>query len=332
MNNSDLIGVILAAGRGSRMFPFNLKTPKPLLPICNKPLLEYQIEAMVRLGIRKVLIVIGHLGFELSRQLGDGSRFGASIEYYEQERILGIAHAVGQLEPRVNSPFLLLLGDIYFEFSNLGNMLEEMQRKQAAAVLAVREELDPAAIRKNFVVIENEAGYVRRVIEKPRYAKSTLKGCGLYLFDLPIFDAIRRTPRSAMRDEYEITDSIQILIDDDFRVAASRCVSYDMNLTFPGDLLECNLRRMSSTHVQNVIDHQATVHPGASLRGAVVGRDAEIENPVTITDTVVFPHSKVVSTHHLDRMIITPDNVIDCRSFEAIRGTGARAYPAAVSG
>ena len=328
MNNSDLTGVILAAGRGSRMFPFNLRIPKPLLPICNKPLLEYQIEAMFQLGIRRVIIVIGHLGFELTRQLGDGSRFGVSIEYYEQELILGIAHAVGQLESRIHGPFLLLLGDIYFEFSNLGNMREELERKEAAAVLAVREEPDPAAVRKNFVVIENEEGYVRRVIEKPRYAKSNLKGCGLYVFDLPIFDAIRRTPRSAMRDEYEITDSIQILIDDGFPVAASRCVAYDMNLTFPGDLLECNLRRMSSTCVQNVIDHQATVHPGAALRRAVVGRHAEIENAVTITDTVVFANSKVVSKQHLDRLIITPDSVIDCRSFEAISQRDAHARPA----
>jgi dTDP-glucose pyrophosphorylase len=331
MNNSDLTGVILAAGRGSRMFPFNLKIPKPLLPVCNKPLLEYQIEAMFELGIRKVLIVIGHLGFELSRQLGDGSRFGVSIEYYQQEQILGIAHAVGQLESRIGGPFLLLLGDIYFEFSNLGNMLEEMEGKEAAAVLAVREEQDPAAVRKNFVVLENEEGCVRRVIEKPRYAKTLLKGCGLYLFDLPIFDAIRRTPRSAMRDEYELTDSIQILIDDGFRVAASRCVSYDMNLTFPGDLLDCNLRRMSSTQVQNVVDRDASVHPGAALRGAVVGRDAKIETPVRITDTVVFPNSKVVSKHHLDRMIITPDNVIDCRTFDAIRSDD-NACSAAVTG
>ncbi len=313
------------------MFPFNLKIPKPLLPICNKPLLEYQIEAMFKLGIRRVVIVIGHLGFELSRQLGDGSRFGVSIEYYEQERILGIAHAVGQLESHISGPFLLLLGDIYFEFSNLGNMLEEMERKQAAAVLAVREEVDPGAVRKNFVVIENDEGFVRRVIEKPRYAKSMLKGCGLYLFDLPIFDAIRRTPRSAMRDEYELTDSIQILIDDDFRVAASRCVSYDMNLTFPGDLLACNLRRIASIQVGNVIDRTATIHPGATLSRTVVGRGAEIQNPITITDTVVFSDCRVVSKQHLDRMIITPTSVIDCRSFEAIQDQDTKEYSAAVT-
>jgi NDP-sugar pyrophosphorylase family protein len=80
---------------------------------------------------------------------------------------------------------------------------------------------------------------------------------------------------------------------------------------------------MSSTHVQNVIDQHANIHPGAALRGTVVGRDAEIENPVTITDTVVFARSKVVSKQHLDRMIITPDSVIDCRSFEAIRNQDA---------
>jgi len=313
---SELIGVILAAGRGTRMYPFNLKIPKPLLPVCNKPLLEYQIEAMVSLGIKKLVIVIGHLGFELTRQLGDGSRFGLSIEYYEQERLLGIAHAVGQLEPQIQGPFLLMLGDIFFQFDNLESIVIEMQCKQAAAVLAVREEEDAAAVRKNFAILLDEEGYVQRVIEKPRYSKSRLKGCGLYLFAPSIFDAIRRTPRSAMRDEYEITDSIQILIDDDLPVAVSRCVTWDMNLTSPSDLLECSLRVMASTNRQNVVDSRARVHPGASLDRTVVGNDAEIANAVTVTNTVVFPRTRVVSTKNVDRMIFTPDDVIDCRSSE----------------
>src|SRR3981189_389175 len=99
MNINEFEGAILAAGRGSRMVPFTESYPKPILPICNKPLIERQIETMKELGIRDIPVLIGHKGFQISRILGDGSRLGASIRYVEQTSTLGIAHAVGRLEP-----------------------------------------------------------------------------------------------------------------------------------------------------------------------------------------------------------------------------------------
>ena len=107
-------------------------------------------------------------------------------------------------------------------------------------VLAVMEETDVDAVKKNFSVIMREDGDVKRVIEKPRHPPNMLKGCGLYLFDLPIFDAIRRTPRTAMRDEYEITDSIQILINDGYVTHHHPIAERDLNLTKPAqaDLAE----------------------------------------------------------------------------------------------
>lgn len=299
------------------MYPFSVFRPKPLLPVCNQSIVEYQIAALAKLGVKRLIVVIGHKGYEITRELGDGQKFGVAIEYYEQEQILGIAHAVGQLEPLLNTPFLLLLGDIFFEFQNLQQVLEQKEERGASAVIAVREEEDAAAVRKNFAVILDDDGYVRRVIEKPRYAKTKLKGCGLYLFDLPIFDAIRRTPRTAMRDEYEITDALQTLIDDDHKVIASHCVSWDMNLTFPADLLECNLRLLAEQKLEYLVHPTAHVHPGATLTNVVVGKGATIANPVTLTDSVIFPRTNVVSTRNLDRMIITPEEVIDCRTPEA---------------
>ncbi len=119
-----------------------------------------------------------------------------------------MAHAVGQLEAYIEGPFLLMLGDIFFDVSDLSEMTEIYGRTDAAAVLAVKDEPEPEAIRRNFAVILNDDGSVRRVIEKPREAPNRLKGCGIYLFDHRIFEAVRRTPRTAMRDEYELTDSV----------------------------------------------------------------------------------------------------------------------------
>jgi dTDP-glucose pyrophosphorylase len=307
-----MVGVILAAGKGSRMYPFSHKFPKPLLPVCNKPLLEYHIEAMVGLGIRDIFVVIGHYGFEIVKALGNGERHGAELHYIDQEETIGIAHAVGKLEPYIQAPFLLFLGDIYFQTGELSRMLTTFRQGDVSAVLATKEERDPAAIRRNFAVIEDEAGYVRRVIEKPRHIVNTLKGCGLYLFDLHIFDAIRRTPRTAMRDEYEITDSIQILIDDGFKVKSQCVVEEDTNLTFPADLLSLNLAVLRRSRQESCIGRNVRLHPAARVRSSVIGDGAQIENAIQILESVVLSGARVQSRRDISQAIVTEDQVIPC--------------------
>lgn len=281
-------GVILAAGHGSRMGPFGELFPKPVVPICNKPLAAYQLEYMKRVGIEDVVVVIGHLGHRIIQTLGDGRDYGVRIRYVEQERRLGIAHAVGQLEPHVDRPFLLFLGDIFFEVPDLRPMFDEMERRGAAGVLAVREETDAAAVKKNFSVQLRDDGTVRRVIEKPRHVSNLLKGCGLYLFDLPIFDAIRRTPRTALRDEYELTDSIQILIDLEYPVRIANVVTWDMNVTYIGDLIACCTRQLRNTGRDSLVGARASIAPGTELVDTVVGDDAAIRHPIRLERCVVL--------------------------------------------
>lgn len=290
---SNYQGVILAAGHGSRMGPFGERVPKPVAPICNKPLLAYQLEHLRGLGIEDVTIVIGHLGHVITRTLGDGSDWGVRIRFVEQEKRLGLAHAVGQLERYLDSPFLLFLGDIFFEVDGLERMLREYEAHGAAAVLAVKEEEDDAAIKKNFSVHLDEAGAVRRVIEKPRHVANKLKGCGLYLFDLPIFDAIRRTPRTAMRDEYELTDSIQILIDYEYPVHVAPVVRWDMNLTYIGDLVACCVHELQRRGLPRLVGPGAEVAPGTVLEETVVGDNARISAPARLTRCVVLPGAVV---------------------------------------
>ncbi len=317
MPGQELVGVILAAGKGSRLLPFSTRYPKPILPICNKPIIEYQIEYMVALGIREIIIVVGHLGYEISKVLGDGERVGARIRYVEQTEILGIAHAVAGLESLINSPFMLFLGDIFFSTRNLTEMVQKLRENDAAAVLAVKEEADPAAVQRNFAVITGEDGFVHRVIEKPRHSRSTLKGCGLYLFDLTIFDAIRRTPRTAMRNEYEITDSIQILIEDGYRVAAAPVVLEDINVTFPHDLLDCNLLQLRNQNKANLVGGSAQINSGVTLTNSVIGERVTIANPIRIVDSLVLEGSSLRSTASIERAIVMPDAVVDCRNMRS---------------
>lgn len=322
MSSEKTTGVILAAGKGSRMAPFSTRYPKPLLPVCNKPILVHQIEQMRALGIQDVVIVIGHLGYEVARVLGDGSKFNVKIRYVEQREILGIAHAVSRLEPVINNRFLLFLGDIFFDTENLHQMFDDMRSHDAAAVLAVKEEANSEAIRRNFAVVLREDGLVRRVIEKPRYTNNKLKGCGLYLFDLPIFDAIRRTPRTAMRDEYEITDSIQILIDDGYRVVTSKVVLDDVNVSFPHDLLECNLMQLRKTKRERLL---GSLLEHNHVENSIIGENVTIAHSIAVRNTLIFDDSHVTSFSDLDYAIITPETTIDCRPQLMNMAVGAHA-------
>jgi dTDP-glucose pyrophosphorylase len=316
------MGVILAAGKGTRMHPFSTHFPKPILPVLGKPLLVYQIEMLAAVGVRDVVVVIGHLGHEVVAALGYGERYGVQIQYVEQEETLGIAHAVSRLERYVDRPFFLFLGDIFFEFQS-GADLQSMvalfeSDRQVSGVLAVRHEPDRDAIKRNFIVI-SQAGRVTRVIEKPRHPQVDVKGCGIYLFANAFFDSVRRTPRTAMRDEYEITDSIQIFIDDGYRVEAADVVQRDLNVSYPKDLLELNLHVLADSGRTNHIADGAVVHPGAELERCVVMAGAEVQGPIKMRECLVFPGVCLDGDEDLQQMILTPDTAIHCPDLRTIR-------------
>jgi dTDP-glucose pyrophosphorylase len=270
---------------------------------------------MKKAGIRDIILVIGHLGYAIARHFGDGEGFGVNIRYVEQEETLGIAHAVGRLEPYISSPFLLFLGDIFFITDDLSVMIDVMTKDRVSAVLAVKREENPEAIKRNFAVLLDEQGHVKRVIEKPRYVTNSIKGCGLYLFDLHVFDAIRRTPRTAMRDEYEITDAIQILVDDGFPVATSEIVREDMNVSYPHDLLLCSLKQLQHLNKPYLVGKDCQLHPETRLERAVLGNRVRVSEPIAITDSIIFSDTGVDSKENLDRCIVTPETWIDCKFF-----------------
>jgi dTDP-glucose pyrophosphorylase len=308
--DAPVLGVILAAGKGTRIQPFSEHYPKPVLPILGKPLIQHQVECLREIGVRRVIVVIGHLGFEIVRALGDGRSLGMAIEFVDQGPTLGIAHALSKLEGLVDRPFMLFLGDIFFLHDDLNRMVAMLGRDEVRGVLAVKEEPSVDAIRRNFVVLEDGDGFVRRVIEKPQYPPSRLKGCGLYLFDQHVFDAVRRTPRTAMRDEYEITDSIQIFIDDGHRVRAARVIRDDLNLSYAPDLLDINLKLLGE---RNHIGRDVRLAPGCTVERSVLMDGVTVERPIAIRDSLVFSGVTVTSAVDLRRVIATPSELIECR-------------------
>ncbi|MBD3318025.1 MAG: NTP transferase domain-containing protein [Chitinivibrionales bacterium] len=308
----NLVGVILVAGKGSRIFPFSTIYPKPLLPVCNVPLLHYQIALMKSVGISRICIVIGYMGYKVVSALGDGRDLGVSITYIEQEERLGIAHAVGKLERYVTGPFLLILGDIYFVSKDLGAMVSSMLENRSSAVLAVKHEHDPELIKRNFTVVRNKTGRVVKVIEKPRTIDTNLKGCGIYLFEQSIFDAVRRTPRTAMRDEYELTDAIQILIENGHDIRAEAVVEEDINLTYPEDILKVNLFGLKLRGADRLVGENVSIHPKAKIIHSIIGDNVTVEHPITIRNSLIMNGTNVLTGKDVDSFILTPQFQLDC--------------------
>ena len=324
-NGGVVTGVILAAGVGSRIKPLSFDLPKPLLPICNKPIMQYQIEAMAEAGIRDFVVVVGYLKDKIIEYFGDGSRLNVNIRYIEQEKALGIAHAVGQIEGCLSGPFLLFLGDIFTIHGRLSSVMETYHKTRAPVVLAVKREKNPEFIKRNFAIQMNRDGTVKRVIEKPRYAINDLKGCGIYLFDLPIFDAIRRTPRTALRDEYEITNSIQILIEDGYKVRINDAVEWDMNVTVPEDLLECNMRLLKKMTVKNLIGSNVKLAGGTEVVNSVIGDNVMVHSPIRISDSVIFPGVSIEGGSDIERCLVSNRTSVEWRGgvVGGVGGAGA---------
>jgi dTDP-glucose pyrophosphorylase len=311
------MGVILAAGKGTRMRPFSEHWPKPILPVLAKPLMAYQLEMMQAMGIRRVVVVIGHLGHEVVRALGDGSRYGVAIQYVEQEEVLGIAHAVSRLEAHVDRPFFLFLGDIFFVTENLAAMRDRFFAAKLGGVLACKREPSLEAIKRNFVVLTDSAGVVHRVIEKPRFPRTDLKGCGIYLFDQAFFDAVRRTPRTAMRNEYEITDSIQMFLDDGYKVEAAEVVKADMNVSYPADLLDLNLLLLQQSGKATWVAPDVKVAAGSKLLRSVAMAGAEVGDGCELTECLLFPGARVPAGRVRRRSIFTEHSEIRCAPDDA---------------
>ncbi len=315
-SGADLTGVILAAGRGTRMGVLPTALPKVVLPILDEPIVYHQLRMMAGLGIRKAFVVVGFRGHEVVRQIERMPPSGVELHYVEQRQRLGIAHCVGTLERRLDGPFMLFLGDIYFDAPRIGEMLDAFWGHirdgmcPPDAVLGAIEEKTIAALQRNYCIVSDEAGRAIRVIEKPRHPKSRIKGVGVYLFRPVVFDAIRRTPRTAMRDEYEITDSIQILIEDGYYVRACTCVEADLNVTYPKDLLDINLSLMHAKGLERLIGRQVELGDGAEIVQSVVCSGARVGAGAVLRECLVFPGAAVDPGARLHRAIVTDEGLL----------------------
>ena len=208
-------GLILAAGKGSRLYPITHLIPKPLLPLANRMTLDYAFEKLRAIEVTDIGVVVGENEDAMRKALGDGSDHGVSLTYIRQPEPKGLAHAVSFAKDFIaRDPFVLYLGDaMYGEgFENLKKRFEESGCANLNLVKAVP---DPS----RFGVANVDGERIVKLVEKPKNPESNLAMAGLYFFGPEIWD-IFPTLKPSARGEFEITDAIQTLIDQGKQVLA----------------------------------------------------------------------------------------------------------------
>jgi glucose-1-phosphate thymidylyltransferase len=316
-------GLILSGGKGTRLRPLTYTRAKQLVPVANKPVLFYGVEAIVAAGIRKIGVVVGETRDEIREALGDGSRFGAEITYIEQEAPLGLAHAVLISEPFLRGDsFVMYLGDNLIA-DGITSLVEEYRRIGCNSQILLAKVSNP----EQFGVAELADGKIVRLTEKPKEPRSNLALVGVYMFDDSIWEAVRSI-RPSPRKELEITDAIQWLIDHGRSVHPHIVSGWWKDTGKVEDMLEANriiLDTFQASLPEGIdegsrVEGKVVIESGArvfasTIRGpAIIGAGAEIRS------AFVGPYTSIGPGCRVERCEIENSIVLEGSSLERIPG------------
>lgn len=298
-------GLILSGGAGTRLRPITHTSAKQLVPVANKPILFYGLEAMAEAGIGEVGIIIGETGEEIRSAAGDGSAFGLRITYIEQEAPLGLAHAVLIARDFLAAdPFVMYLGDNILK-EGVVDLVARFESENPNSQILLAKVTEP----ERFGVAELEGDRIVRLVEKPPDPPSDLALVGVYMFDETIHEAVRAIEPSP-RGELEITDAIQWLIDDGRDVRPHLISGWWKDTGRLEDLLEANrlILETVTPAIQGNIDEKSdvvgrvTVQEGAEIvdsviRGpAIIGRNSKVVRSFIGPFTSIYEDCEVIDS------------------------------------
>jgi glucose-1-phosphate thymidylyltransferase len=287
-------GVILAAGKGTRLYPVTHVIPKPLLPMANRPTLHYAFDRLKEMGIREVCIVVGENEPAMREALGDGSELGVHLSYVKQEEPKGLAHAVGFAKEFVaGDPFVLYLGDAVYS-EGFQRFAKRFQESGCANLNIVKPVEDPS----RFGVANVEGERIVKLVEKPKQPESNLAMAGMYFFGPQIWSVLPDLKPSA-RGEYEITDAIQMLIERGETVLAG---------VYEGTWFDTGTLDSFLDTSAFLIQNGKLVDPTAKVQGevrdrVVIGAGATVTCE-SIEDSVVLPGANVNVAGSIRRAVL----------------------------
>ena len=283
--------IVLCAGKGTRLRPLTHTSAKHLIPIANKPVLFYAIEAIRDCGIKDIGIIIGETGEDIKRELREGSRWGVNISYIEQKEALGLAHAVSVARGFLGEDkFLMYLGDNLLK-NGVENYADKFIQGNYNAFVLLTEVDNP----RQFGVAELEEGRVVRVVEKPKEPVSNLALIGVYFFDENVHQAIKSIKPSA-RGELEITDAIQWMIDNGYKVGAEVIEGWWKDTGKPDDILEANALILED--IERDISEAKVVDEVSQISGRVkIGKGSEIINSKIVGPVIIGEKVKIVDSY-----------------------------------
>lgn len=316
-------GLILSGGKGTRLRPLTHTRAKQLVPVANKPVLFYGVEAIVAAGIREIGVVVGETREEIEAALGDGSRFGARITYIDQDAPRGLAHAVLISEKFLRGePFVMYLGDNLIA-DGIAGLVDDYRKRGCNSQILLARVGNP----EQFGVAELEGGRVVRLTEKPKEPKSDLALVGVYMFDDTVWEAVKAI-RPSSRQELEITDAIQWLIDHGKSVHPHIVSGWWKDTGKIEDMLEANRIILDTFEPRGFekldagcrIEGKVVVEPGARLSNSTVRGPAVIGAGAEIRDAFVGPYTAIGPDCFVDRCEIENSIVLQGSRLERIPG------------
>ena len=293
-------GLILSGGKGTRLYPLTYTCAKQLVPVANKPVLFRVVEAIREAGIVDIGIVVGDTAAEIREAVGDGSRWGAQITYIPQEAPLGLAHAVKiSREFMGDDRFVMFLGDNVIQ-GGISSLIRQFESSECNSQIVLTKVANPQ--QYGVAVLKN--GNIVRLVEKPRDPPSDLALVGIYMFDHNIFEAVNGI-RPSWRNELEITDAIQYLVDHSYKVYPYVHTGWWIDTGAPGDMLDANRLVLDEIEpsVEGYVDRgsklsgKVTVQKGAEIIGSVIRGPAIIGEETRIINSFIGPFTSIY--HHV---------------------------------
>ena len=268
--------LILAAGKGTRMWPLTDNMPKPLLPLCGISIIEQQIAALTKVGVKNINILIGHRMKEISDLLGNGKKYDVKINYIVQSEQKGTGHAVSLAEKHVNDSFFCLNGDTLIDEKNL-KLLAKKDNKMAMMVTTVDD-------GSNYGVVKSENGILSSIVEKGMGGKSSINA-GIYLFNKKIFTSLKSIKKS-IRGELELTDALL-----SNKIYTIEYEGFWKDIGSPWDLLTANeffidqIKNEKKSDIEDNVTIKGEIYIG---KNTIIKAGTYIEGPIWIGDDCII--------------------------------------------